>query len=84
MVQKVKIQTGVSYAEAARKVPVQPTVQLNKTAAVEARSSACQGCSKIKEDTLLMRKDDFVLFMVEVINCTAQAERKMEKNLYYL
>lgn len=78
-VQKVKIQTGVSFAEAARKIPAQSTVQVNKTAAVEACSSACQGCSKIKEDTLLMRKDDFVLFMVEIINCTAQVERKTEK-----
>lgn len=39
----------------------------------------CEGCSRLKTDTLIVKKTDFVLFMVEVINCSAQTERKMEK-----
>ncbi len=32
-----------------------------------------------KKDLLIMSKNDFVLFMVEVINCSAQTERKTGK-----
>lgn len=32
-----------------------------------------------KKDVLIMSKNEFVLFMVEVINCSAQTERKTGK-----
>lgn len=73
-VNKVKQFQGITYADAAKKVLSQP----KKIDVVEVRNS-CQGCSKVKEDTLLVGKSEFVLFMVDVINCTAQTERKTEK-----
>lgn len=39
----------------------------------------CKGCHRVKEDTLIVGKKDFVLFMVEVINCSAQTTKKTEK-----
>lgn len=79
-VQKIKTTTGTTYAEAAKKVPVQPMMHSNKKmTGVEERRSDSLECSKIKDDTLLMTKEDFVLFMVEVINCTAQTQKKTEK-----
>lgn len=35
--------------------------------------------SKIPEEAMIVNKKRFVLFMVEVINCTAQTERRTEK-----
>lgn len=34
---------------------------------------------RIQGDIMLVSKRNFVLFMVEVINCTAQTERRSEK-----
>lgn len=36
-------------------------------------------CTEIKEDALIVNKNEFVLFMVEVINWTAQTSSKTEK-----
>ncbi len=39
------------------------------------------GCDKVavKEDMLTVGKSEFVLFMVDVINCSAQTDRRTEK-----
>lgn len=75
-VQKVRVEQGVTYAEAARRVQIQP-VRVRQTE--NSTTRPCEGCSRLKTDTLIVKKTDFVLFMVEVINCSAQTERKTEK-----
>ena len=43
------------------------------------KTRSCEGCNKIKENTLIVGKSEFILFMVDVINCSAQTEKKTEK-----
>lgn len=71
----MRVEQGVTYAEAARRVQVQAV----KPRQIENSTRPCEGCSRLKTDTLIVNKTDFVLFMVDVINCSAQAERKTEK-----
>ncbi len=80
-VQRVKISQGISYAEAVRKIKTTAPTEVPKPVGAEDRNRTCGGCAKlgIKEDTLIVSKNDFVLFMVDVINCSAQATRKTEK-----
>lgn len=40
---------------------------------------SCKACNKVKEDTLIVGRNEFVLFMVEVINCLAQTDKKTER-----
>lgn len=39
----------------------------------------CTKCDKIKEETLIVDKNDFVLFMAEVVNCSAQTSSRNER-----
>lgn len=74
-VQRVRSLQGITYAEAVKKVSKEkPDLKENK-------SGSCGKCETIeaKEDLLVMGKNEFVLFMVEVINCSAQTDRKTEK-----
>ncbi len=43
----------------------------------ESNNRPCGGCDKVavKEDTLIVGKSEFVLFIVDVINCSAQKDR---------
>ena len=79
-VQKVKVSQGISYAEAVKKVK---QTDAPKPVAVESNHRPCGGIAKAKadisDDMLMVGKNEFVLFMVEVINCSAQASRKTEK-----
>ena len=77
-VQRVKTLQGVTYAEAVRKVGVQSNGSNDKMAG-RHEIRACEGCREIKEDTLIVEKRQFILFMVEAINCTAQTDKKTEK-----
>ena len=72
-VQRVKTLQGVTYAEAVRKVGVQSNGSNDKMAG-RHEIRACEGCREIKEDTLIVEKRQFILFMVEAINCTAQTD----------
>lgn len=36
-------------------------------------------CCKVKEDTLIVSKENFLYFMAEVINCTFQTKHRSEK-----
>ena len=68
-----------TYAEAVRKVGVQANGS-NVKVPDRQEKRACEGCRGIKEDTLVVEKMQFILFMVEVINCTAQiTDKKTEK-----
>ena len=74
----MKTSQRVTYAEAARKVGIQSNSS-NIKMADKHEKRACEGCRGIKEDTLIVEKRQFILFMVEVINCTAQTDKKTEK-----
>lgn len=39
----------------------------------------CQGCDKLKKETLIVKKNDFVLFPAEIINCSAQTKSRNER-----
>ena len=39
----------------------------------------CAKCDKLKVETLIVSKGDFVLFMAEIINCSAQTSSRTER-----
>ena len=79
-IQRVKVSQGITYAEAAKKVVVQPDKMNNNPVGIENnKTRSCEGCNKMKEDTLIVGKSEFMLFLVDVINCSAQTEKKTEK-----
>ncbi len=47
----------------------------------ESNNRPCAGCDEtaVREEMLIVGKSEFVLFMVDVINCSAQMDRKTEK-----
>ena len=73
----MKTSQGITYAKAVRKVGKQPNGSSVKMADTHDMRT-CKGCSRVKEDTLIVEKRQFILFMVEVINCTAQTDKKTE------
>ncbi|CAJ1084286.1 uncharacterized protein LOC113119923 [Xyrichtys novacula] len=77
-IQKVKTSMGISYAEAAKKVGAN-YIDPAKMVRADASNRVEANVSKAKENTLTVSKNDFVLFMVEVINCSAQTNSKTEK-----
>lgn len=76
-VQRVKVIQGVSFAEATKKVPKGVAVELIKERTKVV--GECAKCDKLKEDTLIVSKSDFVLFMAEIINCSAQTRSRTER-----
>ena len=79
-IQQVKVPQGITYAEAAKKVVVQPDkINSNPVGMEKNKTRSCEGCNKIMEDTLIVGESEFMLFMVDVINCSAQTEKKTKK-----
>lgn len=77
-VQRIKVNHGVSYAEAVKVVSGNKQVtKQRETNSTEAGN--CKGCDRVKEDTLLVNKNDFLLFMADVINCSAQTQSRNER-----
>ena len=74
-VQRVKTSQGVTYREVVRMVGMQPNGSGVKMAD-RHKMRACEGCRRVKEDSRIVEKRQFILFMFDVINCTAQADRK--------
>lgn len=77
-IQNVKVKEKLTYAEAIRKVKsndnnsrVAPVSQLP----VQSIYKSCN----VTKDTLIVEKRKFVAFMVEVINCSAQAGSRTER-----
>ena len=79
-VQRVKATRGITYAEAARSVR---RVEAEPTPRIKA-SEQCTKCEVIKEETLMVSKNDFVLFMAYVVNCTSQTDKRTKKIQYIL
>ncbi|XP_067281993.1 uncharacterized protein [Pseudorasbora parva] len=77
-VQRVKAVQGISYAEAARKVPGIVTM-VRQPGNRSKEMNMCQGCDKLKEETLIVKRNDFVMFMAEIINCSAQTKSRNER-----
>lgn len=71
--QRIKVVQGISYAEAAKKVPGNVTM-VRQSGVMSKEIYKCQGCDKLKEETPIVKKNDFVLFMAEIINCSAQTK----------
>lgn len=42
-------------------------------------SGQCECCVKLKEETIIANKNDFVFFMVEIINCSVQSKSRNER-----
>lgn len=76
-VQRIKISQGITYAEAAKKVTRK---EMKRVSAETTHVEACKGCHEIKEDMLIVGKNEFLLFIVDIINCSAQTDRKTEKS----
>lgn len=77
-VQRVKATQGISYAEAAKKVSGDAQVtRQNDTRNKDA--GKCVGCDKVKEETLIVNKNDFVFFMADIVNCSAQTKSRNER-----
>lgn len=56
-IQRIKTSEGITYAEANKRVGWQPDRPNNKQVSAECKKSrTCEGCDKIKEDTMLVGK----------------------------
>lgn len=80
-IQRIKVTQGISYAEATKKVrPTREQMGQMPTMREERKDMIkCKKCDKIKEETLIVDKNEFVLFMAEVINCSAQTTSRTER-----
>ena len=76
--QRIRVSQGVSYAEAAK--AVSGSIQVTKQNDTKNKGVGnCKRCDKLKEETLLVSKNDFVLFMADIINCSAQSGSQNER-----
>ena len=73
-VQGINSTQGITYADAAK----QASGKEMRVCAEEKREEPCKGCDKVKEDTDC-GENEFILFMVDVINCSAQTEGKQKR-----
>ena len=77
--QKVKASQGISYSEAVKKVPrITPVLKQNERREDNHDKSTndCEGCNKSEREDLAINKSDFVLFVAEIINCSAQTQSR--------
>ena len=63
--------------------PTVQTIPLLRERDREARdgrkAKECKECKELTKDTLLIKKEDFLAFIIESINCSAQTSSKTEK-----
>lgn len=80
-VQQEKVKNNLTYAEAVKVVNDRSKQSKMERVVYEKRNEETgrTGERGVTEDTMLVNKKSFVLLIVEVINCTAQAERRSEK-----
>lgn len=80
-VQRVKVTQGISYSEAVRKVPkvvpVPKQGESNESQNVMPANNRVR-CNNVNldNDGLVINKGEFVLFMAEIINCSAQTQSR--------
>lgn len=78
-VQRLKVTQGLSYAEATKKVEKTVTAPNFMVKEKKQETIKCTKCDKIKEETLIVSKSNFILFIAEVINCSAQTTSRTER-----
>lgn len=76
-IQNVRITEGLTYAEATQKT--KHNQQSQSEVKVQERTDNTLDRSKAKEDRLVIGKLEFVSFMAEVVNCSAQTESRTER-----
>lgn len=54
---------------------VEEVKRVSQSEKLKQKATSCEGPTKIKKDALVMSKKDFVLVVVDVINCTTQTEQ---------
>lgn len=60
---------------------VEEVKRVSQSEKLKQKATSCEGPTKIKKDALVMSKKDFVLVVVDVINCTTQIDKKTEQIL---
>lgn len=78
-IQKERDGNKLSYAEAVKKVDSRKKKESEEKELWKDRTRNEEKESKKSDDTMIVSKKSFVLFMAEVINCSAQTERRTEK-----
>lgn len=71
-IQQMRVENRMSYAEAAKRV------QGNQEKGMAPQHEGLKTCCRVKDDTLIVKKEHFLYFLAEVINCTSQARHKSE------
>lgn len=78
-IQKERDGNKLSYAEAVKKVDSRKKKESEEKELWKDLTRNEEKESKKSDDTMIVSKKSFVLFMAEVINCSAQTERRTEK-----
>jgi len=76
-VQRIKVTEGISYSEAVKLVPRVNVIPQQNEGIGNDMTNEDDG--KTREDNLVVSKHDFVIFMVEIINCSAQTKSRTER-----
>lgn len=84
-VQNVKVKESITYAEAIKKVDEgnqeksRVKVGMAPVDVPPNQVQTIQKCCKVSEDTLIVDKKNFIAFMVEVVNCSAQVTSRSDR-----
>ncbi len=76
-VQRIKVTEGISYSEAVKMVPRVNVIPKQNEGIGNDTINEEDG--EISKDNLVVSKHDFVIFMVEIINCSAQTTSRTER-----
>lgn len=77
-VQNIKINEGITYAEAVKRMKNSETSDLNEKPDSMA-SHKGNNQSNVSKESLIIDKVKFVTFMAEVVNCSAQTKSRTER-----
>lgn len=78
-VQNEKARKNITYAEAVKVVDSRNKEKVKVVQKEDGNEDNSELAGRIKEDTMVVSKVNFLLFIAEVINCTAQTEKKTTK-----
>lgn len=77
-IQNVKVKEKLTYVEAIRKVKSNDN-NSRSAPVIQPPVQSIDKCCNVTKDTLIVEKRKFVAFMVEIINCSAQACSRTER-----
>ena len=77
---RVKTSQGITFTETVRKVGMPPNGRSVKMAD-RHEMRACEGCRRVKENTLIVEKMQFILFMVDVTILRKQTRKQKIKTI---